>query len=125
LKTVLLDTDILIEVLRQRDETLLEEWRRLGRSAELVLYTPVTMAELWHGLRPGEEAAVSKILETLTCIPLDAEIGRRAGGYLRQFHRSHGLDIGDALIAAAAAVHGCALWTRNRKHYPMKDIELI
>ena len=53
------------------------------------------------------------------------DIGRRAGGYLRQFHRSHGLDIGDALIAAAAAVHGCALWTRNRKHYPMKDIELI
>ncbi len=125
MKTVLLDTDILIEVLRQRDETLLEEWRRLGRDAELVLYTPVTAAELWHGLRPGEEAAVSKILETLTCIPLDAEIGRRAGGYLRQFHRSHGLDIGDALIAAAAAVHGCALWTRNRKHYPMKDIELI
>ena len=53
------------------------------------------------------------------------DIGRRAGGYLRQFRRSHGLDIGDALIAATAAVHGCALWTRNRKHYPMKDIELI
>ena len=53
------------------------------------------------------------------------DIGRRAGGYLRQFHRSHGLDIGDALIAATAAVHGCALWTCNRKHYPMKDIELI
>ena len=125
MKTVLLDTDILIEVLRQRDETILKKWRRLGRSAELVLYTPVTTAELWHGLRSGEEAAVSKMLETLTCVPLDAEIGRRAGSYLRQFHRSHDLDIGDALIAAAAAVHGCALWTRNRKHYPMKDIELI
>jgi predicted nucleic acid-binding protein len=125
LKTVLLDTDILIEVLRQREKVILEEWRRLGRTGGLVLYTPVTTAELWHGLRPGEEAAVSKILDTLTCVPLDAEIGRRAGGYLRQFHRSHGLDIGDALIAATAAVHGCALWTRNRKHYPMKDIELI
>jgi predicted nucleic acid-binding protein len=125
LKTVLLDTDILIEVLRQRDEAILEEWRRLGRNAELVLYTPVTMAELWHGLRQGEEAAVSKVLETLICVPLDAEIGRRAGDYLRRFHRSHGLALGDALIAATAAVHGCALWTRNRKHYPMKDIELI
>ncbi len=125
MKPVLLDTDILIEVLRQRDEAILEEWRRLGRNAELVLYTPVTTAELWHGLRPGEQAAVSKILETLTCVPLDDEIGRRAGSYLRQFHGSHGLGTGYALIAAAAAVHGCALWTRNRKHYPMKDIELI
>jgi len=53
------------------------------------------------------------------------DIGRRAGGDLHQFHRSHGLDIDDALITAAAAVHGCAWWTRNRKHYPMKDIELI
>lgn len=125
MKTVLLDTDILIEVLRQRDAAIMEEWRRLGRSAELVLYTPVTAAELWPGLRSGEEAAVSKMLETLTCVPLDAEIGRRAGSYLRQFHRSHGLALGDALIAATAVVHGCALWTRNRKHYPMKDIELI
>lgn len=125
MKNVLLDTDILIEVLRQRDGAILEKWRWLGRNAELVLYTPVSAAELWHGLRQGEEAAVSKVLETIVCVPLDAEIGRRAGSYLRQFHRSHGLALGDALIAATAVVHGCALWTRNRKHYPMKDIELI
>ena len=125
MKTVLLDTDILIEVFRQRDETILEKWRRLGRNAELVLYTPVTAAELWHGLRPGEEAAALEVLSTLICVPLNDDIGRRAGDYLRRFHRSHGLALGDALIAAAAAVHGCALWTRNRKHYPMKDIELI
>jgi predicted nucleic acid-binding protein len=30
--------------------------------------------------------------------------------------------LGDALIAAAASIHGLDLWTRNRKHYPMKDI---
>ena len=125
MKTVLLDTDILIEVFRQRDKAIMEEWRQLGRGAELVFYTPVTLAELWHGLRQGEETTVSKILDTIICVPLDAEIGRQAGSYLRQFHRSHGLGIGDALIAATAAVHGCALWTRNRKHYPMKDIELI
>ena len=66
-----------------------------------------------------------EVLDTMICVPLNDEIGRRAGSYLRQFHRSHGLDIGNALIAAAAAVHGCALWTRNQKHYPMKNIELI
>ena len=125
MKTVLLDTDILIEVLRQRDAAILAQWRRITGGTEPVLYTPVTAAELWHGLRQGEEAVVSMMLETLTCVPLDVETGRRAGSYLRQFHRSHGLALGDALIAAAAVVYGCALWTRNRKHYPMKDIELI
>ena len=25
-------------------------------------------------------------------------------------------------MAAAAAVHDLELWTRNRRHYPMKDI---
>jgi predicted nucleic acid-binding protein len=124
-KTVLLDTDILIEVLRQRDAAILAQWRRITGGAEPVVYTPVTTAELWHGLRPGEDTAVREVLDTLICVPLNDEIGRRAGGYLRQFHRSHGVDIGDALIAAAAAVHGCALWTHNRKHYPMEDIELV
>ena len=125
MKTVLLDTDILIEVLRQRDAAILAQWSRITGGTEPVLYTPVTTAELWHGLRPGEDAAVREVLDTLVCVPLNDEIGHRAGSYLRQFHRSHGLDIGDALIAAAAAVLGCALWTRNRKHYPMKDIELV
>ena len=125
MKTVLLDTDILVEVLRQRDAAILTQWRRITGGTDPVLYTPVTAAELWHGLRPGEEAAALEVLSTLICVPLNDDIGRRAGDYLRRFHRSHGLALGDALIAAAAAVHGCALWTRNRKHYPMKDIELI
>jgi predicted nucleic acid-binding protein len=64
-------------------------------------------------------------MDTLICVPLNDDMGRRAGDHLRRFHRSHGLALGDALIAAAAAVHGCAWWTRNRKRYPMKDIELV
>ena len=31
-------------------------------------------------------------------------------------------DIGDALIAATVAVLDVRLWTRNRRHYPMKDL---
>jgi len=49
----------------------------------------------------------------------------KAGDYLRQFHRSHSLELGDALIAATASIHLLRLWTRNRKHYPMKDIQLF
>jgi predicted nucleic acid-binding protein len=53
---------------------------------------------------------------------LDAPTGRRAGAYLARFSRSHGLEIADALVAAAAATSGLKLWTLNRRHYPMPDL---
>jgi predicted nucleic acid-binding protein len=124
MSAVLVDTDVVIEVLRGRDRALLSRWTALGSGTDAVLYSPVTVAELWHGVRPAEEALVLQLLDTIISLPIDAQIGRRAGEYLRRFHKSHGVETSDALIAATAAVHSCALWTRNRKHYPMRDIEL-
>jgi len=72
---------------------------------------------LWHG------AALSALFLSLTCVPIDATIGKRAGEYLARYHASHGMGIGDALIAATASVHGLKLWTRNRKHYPMPGLQ--
>jgi hypothetical protein len=46
-------------------------------------------------------------------------VGRQAGDYLRQYGKSHGVQISDALIAAAAVLNRAELWTRNRKNYPM------
>jgi len=57
-------------------------------------------------------------------VPLDYETGYIAGRYLKQYRKSHGLALGDALIAAAAVQNDAALWTRNRKHFPMKDLVL-
>jgi predicted nucleic acid-binding protein len=59
------------------------------------------------------------------CAPADAEIGRRAGDYLRRYRKSHGVELGDALIAATAVANGSTIWTRNRKHYPMKELSFF
>jgi predicted nucleic acid-binding protein len=32
------------------------------------------------------------------------------------------VELGDALIAATAVQSKAALWTRDRKHYPMKEL---
>ena len=125
MKSVLVDSDIVIEVGRARDSGLLSRWYALGQSTQPILYTPVTMAELWHGVRPQDHAALDFLFATMNCVPLDKTIGRRAGDYLQQFSKSHRVELGDALIAAAASIHSCQLWTRNRKHYPMKDIEFF
>jgi len=120
--SVLIDSDILIEVSRGRDRGILAKWIELADSNEILLCSPVTVAELWHGARPPEYEILTNLFRVLTCVPIDHELGRQAGDLLRKYRKSHHLELGDALIAATVSTHGASLWTRNRKHYPMKDL---
>ncbi len=120
--TVLVNSDIVIEVLRGRDPEILSKWLELGQSDGAILYSPVTVTELWGGVRQGERETLTNFFRSLLCVPTDYETGRHAGDYLRQYRKSHGLQISDALIAAAAVLNHAELWTRNRKHYPMKEL---
>lgn len=119
---VLADSDILIEVSRGRNLEIVSGWVDLSTSGALVLYSPVSVAELWAGARLSEHHALNELFDGLTCAPIDEEVGRRAGQYLNKYRQSHGLEIADALIAAGAVAKGSKLWTRNRKHYPMKEL---
>ena len=123
--TVLVDSDVLIEVSRGRDPEILEKWMQLSDSEHVVVCSPITAAELWHGARAKENAILSSLFEALMCVPIDMETGRQAGKYLRQYRKSHSVEPGDALIASAAILHGAVLWTRNRKHYPMRGISFF
>jgi predicted nucleic acid-binding protein len=120
--TILIDSDILIEVARGRDAEILARWAELAESGHVLLCSPVSVAELWHGARPREHDALTNLFHVLTCVPADAQTGLRAGEYLRRYRKSHGVELGDALIGSAAILNGAALWTRNRKHYPMKEL---
>ncbi len=80
------------------------------------------MAEIYAGIRPGEEALTQAFFDARGEILLDSLVGRVAGSYLARYAGSHGLELGDALIAAAATTSGVRLWTRSRKHYPMADL---
>jgi predicted nucleic acid-binding protein len=122
MKSVLVDSDILIEVSRGRNADIVARWMDLSNSDDAVLYSAVSVAELWAGARPKEHEALRNLFLALTCAPIDEEAGRRAGLYLHQYRRSHTLELADALIAAGAVANGAELWTRNRKHYPMKEI---
>ncbi len=122
MKSILIDSDILIEVSRARDDAILVRWDDLSRSDTPLFCSPVTVAELWHGARPHEHPTLHALFAAIQCIPIDMRIGIRAGEYLRQYAKSHHVELGDALIAATVSLHKLELWTRNRKHYPMKDI---
>ena len=120
--SVLIDSDILIEVTRARDNALLARWNHLSSGDTPLLCSPVTVAELWHGARVTEQSALSALFAAIECVAIDARIGQRAGDYLRQFFKSHHVELADALIAATASIHNLQLWTRNRLYYPMKDL---
>lgn len=120
--TVLVDSDVLIEVSRGRNKDILLRWTELSESDHLILYSPVTAAELWAGAQLREYKLLTDLFRALVCVPIDEETGRQAGDYLRQYRKSHSVELGDALIAAAAILSRAQLWTRNRKHYPMPDL---
>jgi hypothetical protein len=81
--SVLIDSDILIDVSRARDNALLDRWNQLSSGSTPLSCSPVTIAELWHGARPSEQSAFTALFAVIECVTIDAEIGRRAGDYLR------------------------------------------
>lgn len=120
---VLVDSDVLIEVFRGRNTEVIDAWRSFQAPAHAMMCSPVSICELWHGVRPPEKFALETLFDALICVPINAAIGRRAGEYMQRYTKGHALEIADGLIAATASVHQVVLWTRNRKHYPMRDIE--
>jgi predicted nucleic acid-binding protein len=122
MKIVLVDSDILIEVSRGRDADIVAKWMELSNSGDVVLYSPVSVAELWAGVKPKQYEALTNLFLALTCVSIDEAAGRLAGRYIQRYRRSHAVELADALIAAAVVPNGAELWTRNRKHYPMKEI---
>ena len=120
--SVLIDSDIVIEVLRGRDQAILAQWSELADSHSPILVSPITFAEVGAGAFASERTIISRFFAPLTCVAIDQKIGQLAGEYLRQYSKSHNLKIADALIAASAVQNHVALWTRNRKHYPMPHL---
>ena len=88
-------------------------------------YTAIAKAEIYHGLRRGEEAAAERFFSACRCLVIDEEVGEQAGRYLSAYRRSHGVELADALVAASARIHKAALYTLNRRHFPMKDIRFF
>lgn len=122
LSGVLLDSDVIIEVLRGRGEVV-EAAAALEVAGIPTYCSAISWAEIYAGIRPGEETLTGAFFEARGEVVLDAVAGRHAGSYLARYAGSHGVEIADALIAAAASTAGLRLWTLNRRHYPMPDLD--
>jgi predicted nucleic acid-binding protein len=52
-------------------------------------------------------------------VPVSNESAKVGGLYKRDFGKSHGVGLADAILAATDAAENAEFKTLNRKHYPM------
>jgi hypothetical protein len=107
---------------------LIAHLRGERRATDLLLETPraerlvsvMSRVEIEGGMRSAERQQVAALFSYLRMKPVTDAIARRAGGYLRQYRRSHqGIDLVDYVIAATAEHLQADLITLNVKHFPM------
>lgn len=122
---LLLDTDIVIDLLKKQPE-LVARFLALVASKTSFLLSPIVVAEVYAGAFAREHKDIEAFFGLCQRIDLDSETGRIAGLYANQYRKAfQGISLEDFLLAASARTHHCPLWTGNRKHYPMSDIELF
>lgn len=121
---ILLDSDVIIAWLRGI-ESVSGAVMDLLESGHNLMWTPVSVAEIFAGARKTESARIDSLFLILETLPISDTIGKQAGRYLQKYSKSHCLELGDALIAASASIVGPSLWTLNKKHYPMPEVRLF
>lgn len=124
-QSILLDTTVLIDALRNRNQR-----RRLlatlAASGQQLATSTVNIAEVYGGLRPGEEQDTAQLLNQLDWYPVTAEVAERAG-HLKAALRRMGetRSITDMIVAATALENGFTVATDNQKDFQIPGLVLF
>lgn len=115
---LIFDTNVLIDLTRQHPAAI-NYIEALTLSSKPFI-SALTVAELYAGVQNQKERGkTEQLIRLFTVLPVTQELAAR-GGYLRSvYHKSHGMDTVDAVIAATAELHSLQLVTMNTKHFPM------
>ena len=121
---VLLDTTVLIDVFRGRNnrrailERLVSEGHELCTSA-------LNVAEVYAGIRGSEEKETETFLEALECFSIGKSTGKLAGQLKNESARKgKTLALADTIVAAVALEQNCVLATDNVKDFTMARLTL-
>ena len=121
---VLLDTTVLIDILRGRPEAI-QRLAHLRRRGDRVITSPINVDEIVRGVRPDEQAVVDRLFAGIEVVPIQLSEGVASGNWRRDFaSRGTTLSQADCLIAAVAVSHSAQLATGNPKDFPMPDLEI-
>jgi predicted nucleic acid-binding protein len=114
---MIVDTDVLIWYMRGHVQA-----QRVIQGLDAFNVSAVTYMEILQGIRDKSELRALKqfmVSRRVACVPVDRAITDRAIYLMERFSLSHGLRMGDALIAATVDIRGDTLLTANASHYRM------
>lgn len=115
---IVLDTNILIEILKNNTQTL----RAVEALEGELCISAITVMELYFGARDKTELSkLKKFIEIFHLIDIDSAISHQAVLLIEKYAKSHHLDIPDALIASSAIVNDTLLMTYNHKDFKYID----
>ena len=113
-ESVLVDTNVFIEIFRRRNQELQEFIDSFDRTC----INTIVYFEMVRGEPSRERYAAREIfLQKYELIHIDPIICDLAISLMRRFKLSNGLDFPDALIASTCITHNLFLYTRNIKHF--------
>ncbi|MBM3209045.1 type II toxin-antitoxin system VapC family toxin [Candidatus Shapirobacteria bacterium] len=116
MKKVVLDTNILVDFLRQSPKATV--FGKLMRQKDLEIFLPaVVLTELYIGKSAGNPAGEKRLeeaLRELKFVSTNEEISRQAGILMRQNPNFY---LADALVAATALNLQAPLCTFNKSHF--------
>ena len=115
-RAILPDTDVLVDFFRGHSKAV----AFVNAHAARIILSPIVVAELFAGVKGDtERAALDEFVSLFRAVPVNVEIARAGGLYRRNFAKSHGVGLADAILAATAEAENAELKTLNTKHYPM------
>ncbi|MEI7901694.1 MAG: type II toxin-antitoxin system VapC family toxin [bacterium] len=113
---VLPDTDVLVDFLRGNSKAV----ALVRGSPDRILLSAIVVTELYAGVKgAAEQAALDAFVSLFRVIPVTQELARAGGLLKRDYGKSHGVGLADALVAASAQAENASLLTLNTRHYPM------
>lgn len=115
-KPILVDTDVMVDFLRGHPRAV----AFVQKSSTRIILSAIVASELYAGVKGDDELDVlDNLLSLFRIVPVSRELARAGGLYKRDYAKSHGLGLADAILAATAESENADLKTLNTKHYPM------
>lgn len=119
--TICIDTDILADLLRKKDEAV--QWFKNNDNNSQLATTTINLFELYYGsyrtANPEKSLeAVNSLADNLIILTLNSESAREAGKQLARLSSAGNIiDVKDILIGSVALSSNCSLKTNNKKDF--------
>ena len=120
---ILLDTNVLIEILKGNQTTI----KKIEEFNTTLCISSITVMELYYGaINKAEVKKLEKFMGLFMVIQINSKISKRSIELVKTYAKSHSLDIPDSLIASTSLEKNHTLFTYNTKDFKyISSIKLV